>query len=567
MVRITKYKTRLTEDKKVTLEKEVSVNRPDLSAIIRSPEDVYILAKDFIRLHEESEEYLYMACLNTKNKVTSVFELSHGNVNSSIVGIREMFQKALLANAVSIIVMHNHPSGDCSPSREDVNITKKNERGWRSYWDRSLRPYNCGRKQLLQFERKRSYLKGGGRLAKPFLYDYQMDAVNKMCNGCILNGGVGSGKSRTGLYYYFKEQGGSIDPDYIYMKKPKDLYIITTAMKRDSLEWEGELANFLISTNPEKNKTYGNKVIIDSWNNIKKYSDIQGAFFIFDEDRVTGSGVWVKAFLKIAKSNDWIILSATPGDTWQDYIPVFIANGFYKNKTEFTREHIIYSRFTKYPKIDRYINTGRLIRLRNQILIDMDFSRHTIPHHEDVYCKYDISKYKDATRTRWDPYKNEPIQQASGLCYVLRRIVNEDESRQTALLELFEKHPKMIVFYNFDYELDILKGLYYGENVEIAEWNGHKHQPVPSGEKFIYLVQYNAGAEGWNCIRTDTIVFYSQNYSYKVMQQASGRIDRLNTPYRDLYYYHLKSRSGIDLAISRALSKKKKFNENKFIKW
>lgn len=404
-------------------------------------------------------------------------------------------------------------------------------------------------------------------MAKPFLYDYQMDAVNKMCNGCILNGGVGSGKSRTGLYYYFKEQGGSINPDYIYMKKPKDLYIITTAMKRDSLEWEGELANFLISTNPEKNKTYGNKVIIDSWNNIKKYSDIQGAFFIFDEDRVTGSGVWVKAFLKIAKSNDWIILSATPGDTWQDYIPVFIANGFYKNKTEFTREHIIYSRFTKYPKIDRYINTGRLNRLRNRILIDMDFTRHTIPHHEDMYCKYDISKYKNVTRTRWDQYKNEPIQQASGLCYVLRRIVNEDESRQTALLELFEKHPKMIVFYNFDYELDILKGLYYGENVEIAEWNGHKHQPVPSGEKFIYLVQYNAGAEGWNCIRTDTIVFYSQNYSYKVMQQASGRIDRLNTPYRDLYYYHLKSRSGIDLAISRALSQKKKFNENKFIKW
>ena len=404
-------------------------------------------------------------------------------------------------------------------------------------------------------------------MAKPFLYDYQMDAVKKMCNGCILNGGVGSGKSRTGLYYYFKEQGGSIDPDYIHMKKPKDLYIITTAMKRDSLEWEGELANFLISTNPEKNKTYGNKVIIDSWNNIKKYSDIQGAFFIFDEDRVTGSGVWVKAFLKIAKSNNWIILSATPGDTWSDYIPVFIANGFYKNKTEFTREHIIYSRFTKYPKIDRYINTGRLIRLRNRILIDMDFSRHTIPHHEDVYCNYNVSQYKDATRTRWDPYKNEPIQQASGLGYVLRRIVNEDESRQTALLELFEKHPKMIVFYNFDYELDILKGLYYGENVEIAEWNGHKHQPVPSGKNFIYLVQYTAGAEGWNCIRTDTIVFYSQNYSYKVMQQASGRIDRLNTPYKDLYYYHLKSRSGIDLAISRALSKKKNFNENKFINW
>lgn len=406
-------------------------------------------------------------------------------------------------------------------------------------------------------------------MAKPFLYDYQMNAVNKMRNGCILNGGVGSGKSRTGLYYYFKEQGGWIDENgYIPMKKPKDLYIITTAMKRDSLEWEGELVNFLISTNPENNKTYGNKVVIDSWNNIKKYSDVQGAFFIFDEDRVTGSGVWVKTFLKLVKSNDWIILSATPGDTWQDYIPVFIANGFYKNKTEFIREHIIYSRFTKYPKIDRYVNTGRLIRLRNRILINMDFTRHTVPNHEDVYCRYDISKYKDVTRKRWDPYKDEPIQQASGLCYVLRRIVNEDESRQVALLDIVADNPRVIIFYNFDYELEILRRLQYindGDCMEIAEWNGHAHQPIPDVDKWVYLVQYNAGAEGWNCIKTNTIVFYSQNYSYRVMQQATGRIDRLNTPYKNLYYYHLKSRSGIDLAISKALSQKKKFNENRFV--
>jgi hypothetical protein len=134
-------------------------------------------------------------------------------------------------------------------------------------------------------------------------------------------------------------------------------------------------------------------------------------------------------------------------------------------------------------------------------------------------------------------------------------------------MEIFEKHPRIIVFYNFDYELDILKHIYYGENVEIAEWNGHAHQPVPKGEKWVYLVQYTAGCEGWNCITTDTIIFYSQNYSYKVMAQASGRIDRLNTPYTDLYYYHLKSRSGIDLAISRALTEKKKFNERKFTKW
>lgn len=401
--------------------------------------------------------------------------------------------------------------------------------------------------------------------SQPFLYDYQIDAVNNMRNGCILNGGVGSGKSRTGLYYYFKEQGGSINQDYIPMKNPKDLYIITTAMKRDSLEWEGELTYFLLSKNPEVNY-YENKVVIDSWNNIKKYKDVYGAFFIFDEDRVTGSGVWVKTFLNIARKNNWIILSATPGDQWSDYIPVFIANGFYKNKTEFISEHIQYDPHCRnYPKIIGYRNTGRLIRFRNQILIDMDFTRHTTPHHEDVYVKYDISKYKDAIRNRWDIFKNEPIQQASGLCYVLRRIVNSDESRQVALFEIFEKHPRIIVFYNFDYELDILKGMYFGDNVDIAEWNGHAHQPVPNVKSWVYLVQYTAGAEGWNCIKTDTIVFYSQNYSYKVLAQACGRIDRLNTPYMDLYYYHLKTRSGIDLAISKALAQKKQFNETRWI--
>ena len=402
---------------------------------------------------------------------------------------------------------------------------------------------------------------------KPFLYDYQMEAVEKLKNGNILCGSVGSGKSRTGLFYYFKENGGWIDENgYIPMKNPQDLYIITTAKKRDSCEWLRELANFRMTDDPEI-AYYDHKVVVDSWNNIGKYTDVKGAFFLLDEQRIVGNGAWVKSFLKIARGNDWILLSATPGDTWSDYIPVFIANGFYKNKSEFLREHVVYSRFSKYPKIDRYLNTGRLVRLRDRILVDMDFTRHTIPHHEDVYCRYDISKYKDAIKTRWDPYKNEPIQQASGLCYILRRVVNEDESRQRALLEIFEKHPKMIVFYNFDYELDILKGIYYGNNCEIAEWNGHAHQPIPQSERWVYLVQYTAGCEGWNCVKTDTIVFYSQNYSYKVMEQASGRIDRLNTPFRDLYYYHLKSRSGIDLAISKALKEKKQFNERKFVKW
>ena len=398
------------------------------------------------------------------------------------------------------------------------------------------------------------------------LYDHQEKALAKMKNGCILNGGVGSGKSITSLAYYFKRQGGTLDP-YSPMIMPKNLYIITTARKRDTNEWERELNVYLMTSDPNKKTAYGNKVIVDSWNNIMKYTETKNAFFIFDEDRVTGNGKWVTTFLILAKKNDWIILSASPGDKWEDYIPVFLANGFYKNKTEFRREHLVYSMYTKYPKVERYINEGRLIRLRNSIIVDMDFERHTIPHHEDIFVQYDIAKYKLAIRDRWDPYKNEPIQQASGLCYVLRRIVNEDETRQAALLELFEKHPKMIVFYNFDYELDTLKSMYFGHDVEVAEWNGHKHQPTPEGDKWVYLVQYTAGCEGWNCITTDTIVFYSQNYSYKVVLQATGRIDRLNTPFTDLYYYHLKSRSGIDLAISKALKAKKKFNETRWAKW
>jgi Arc/MetJ-type ribon-helix-helix transcriptional regulator len=399
------------------------------------------------------------------------------------------------------------------------------------------------------------------------LYDYQLDAVKKMKNGCILCGGVGSGKSRTALaYYYICEDGEIGTKEYVPMNDPpKDLYIITTARKRDTLEWEGELSPFLLSTHKETN-LYSNKVVIDSWNNIAKYSDVKDAFVIFDEQRVVGGGAWVKAFLKIAKHNNWILLSATPGDTWQDYIPVFVANGFYKNRTEFIREHIVYSRFSKFPKIDRYLNTGRLVRLRNSILINMDFKRQTTSHHEDIYVKYNAEQYKYIARNRWDIWNDKPIENASEFCYALRKIVNSDDSRILTVMEIFEKHPRVIIFYNFDYELEILKSAYFGDGVEIAEWNGHKHQPIPDSKKWVYLVQYNAGAEGWNCILTDTIIFYSQNYSYKVMVQSSGRIDRLNTPYTDLYFYHLKSRSGIDLAISKALQNKKKFNETGFYK-
>ena len=399
------------------------------------------------------------------------------------------------------------------------------------------------------------------------LRDYQLEAIQKMKTGCILNGGVGSGKSLTSLSYYYMQNGGSeiflTGGKHKKMKDPKDLYIITTARKRDTMEWEGELSHFLLSTNPDTS-AYKNKVIVDSWNNVKKYKEVKGAFFIFDEQRVVGSGEWVKSFLKIAKTNEWILLSATPGDTWSDYIPVFIANGFYKNKSEFLREHAVFARYSKFPKIDKWMGTGKLNRYRRMILVDMKFQRKTEQHHEDVYVDYDIATYKDVMKSRWDIYKQEPIVNAGGLCYTLRRLVNSDPSRSAKLLDIFKQHPKMIVFYNFDYELDILKSLNYGKNVTVAEWNGHKHEPTPTKGKWVYLVQYTAGAEGWNCISTDTIVFYSQNYSYKIMHQSAGRIDRLNTPFEDLYYYHLKTRSSIDISIARAIKEKKNFNEKGF---
>ncbi|MCD8372199.1 MAG: hypothetical protein LUD27_02730 [Clostridia bacterium] len=398
------------------------------------------------------------------------------------------------------------------------------------------------------------------------LREHQRKAIDLLSNGKILCGGVGVGKSRTALAYYYKEQGGDLDCDeYTCMDDIhiQDLYIITTAKKRDTLEWENELIPFLLSTKKENN-LYSNNVVVDSWNNIKKYIDVKDSFFIFDEQRVIGSGAWVKAFYKITKKNNWILLTATPGDTWMDYIPVFVANGFYKNKTEFVREHVVYSRFTNYPKVDRFVNTGRLIKERNSILVMMTYKRNTVSHHEDVYVSYDISKYKNLIRTKWNPYEDRPIKNSSEFCYLLRKIVNTDISKQTKLLEIIEEHPKAIVFYNFDYELELLRSLFKGTGISVTEWNGHLHEPVSEGDSWVYLVQYTAGAEGWNCITTDTIIFYSESYSYKTIEQAAGRIDRLNTPFVDLYYYHLKTRSSIDLRISNTLKNKKEFNSYKF---
>ena len=401
------------------------------------------------------------------------------------------------------------------------------------------------------------------------LYDYQKDALKRMKTGCILCGKVGSGKSRTALAYYYIRQGGRLSKDsYIYMRseKPKDLYIITTARKRDTCEWEAELAPFLLSKHPESS-AYKNKVVIDSWNNIRKYDEVKGAFFIFDEQRVVGRGAWVKAFLRIAKANEWILLSATPGDCWNDYVPVFIANGFFRNRSEFEREHAVYSRFSKYPKIDHYINTGKLVKYRKDILVEMDYRAMAVQHHETIPVGYDLSLYKQVGRTRWDPYKDQPIPNAGSLCYVWRKVVNSDESRVRAVRRIVRERGRVIIFYNFDYELEILRNVPYGRGVRVAEWNGHIHEPIPDSQKWVYLVQYTAGCEGWNCIKTDTTIFYSLNYSYKVMEQATGRINRLNTPYKDLYYYYLESKSGIDRAIGKALKEKRNFNEGKFVRW
>ena len=384
----------------------------------------------------------------------------------------------------------------------------------------------------------------------------QKKAITKLRNGSILCGGVGTGKSLTALVYFLENVcQGSYSDVTSEVKTAKDLYIITTAKKRDDLEWEREMIPFML-------KDKGIHISVDSWNNIKKYEKVKNAFFIFDEQKVVGKGVWAKTFIKIAKNNEWILLTATPGDTWADYIPVFIANGFYKNRTEFVRRHIVYNRYTNFPKIDRSLEIPTLQKNRAKVLVMMKSRKHTKPHKIFEYCSFSEPRWNQLVKDRWDIYNNKPLLDASSLCYAMRRVVNSDFSRYNRLIEVLSKHRKLIVFYNFDYELDILRDLNNITNLKVAEHNGHKHEPLPEGDDWVYLVQYTSGCEAWNCITSNTIVFYSLNYSYKVMTQAAGRIDRRDTPYKDLYYYYFVSKSPIDAGIRQSLSKKKKFNEN-----
>ena len=401
------------------------------------------------------------------------------------------------------------------------------------------------------------------------LLPHQIAACGQIHRGSILNGSVGSGKSITALAYFYTKVCGGYFPtkegeDYKAMTNPRDLYIITTAKKRDSHEWEKELAHFCLS--PKNISPDGVNVIIDSWNNIKKYTKVVGAMFIFDEQRVVGYGAWTKSFLDISRKNEWILLTATPGDTWSDYMPVFIANGYFKNKTDFVRNHVVYSPFTNFPQIDKYVNQGKLIKYRNEVLVNMDYDKGTQRH--KIACKVGYSKelYQRIWKDRWNFYDDEPIEETGKLGYLLRRVTNSDPDRVLKLVEILEKNPKTIIFYNFNYELDILRDVCERMCIPHTEWNGEKHEDILDGDNWAYLVQYTAGAEGWNCITTDTIIFYSQSYSYKTTEQAMGRIDRMNTPFKDLYYYILKSNSPIDLAIARALANKRNFNEGRFLR-
>lgn len=431
------------------------------------------------------------------------------------------------------------------------------------------------------------------------LRPHQRIAVDKMHNGCVLAGDVGSGKTFTSLWYFYSKVMGGVPGDLGSIRTPMDIYVITTAKTRDAMSWHSTAADLGISTNRE-NSIEGVKLTVDSWNNIGKYTDVENAFFIFDEQRLVGTGAWTKSYYKIAKRNRWIMLSATPGDVWLDYAAVFIGNGFYKNITEFREKHVVYSPYHKHPKVLRYNAVGTLVRHRNAVLVEMPFLRHTKRHIEYIECDYDVALIEKVVKERWHVYETRPLRDVAELFSVMRKVVNSDSSRTKTVSDLLKKHRKLIVFYNFNYELEALRSLASnvrasttssstnsssgqqttkndasercllsnshdsGESWAVAEWNGHKHEPIPDTDRWLYLVQYVAGAEGWNCTSTDAMCLYSQTYSYKNDHQALGRIDRLDTPYTDLYYYRLISKAPIDLAIKKSLRMKKNFQERDF---
>lgn len=398
----------------------------------------------------------------------------------------------------------------------------------------------------------------------------QIQAVRQLQNGSILAGGVGSGKTLTSLAWYLTsvcnaasfKKGGSLAKKKV--KGSPTLYVITTAKKRDSLEWEEEAARLGLSTDPACSFT-GSSIVVDSWNNIGKYSDREHAVFFFDEQRASGSGRWVKEFLKITKKNTWLLLSATPGDVWMDYLPVFMAHGFFRTRTEFMEDHVIFDRFAKYPKVKRYIGEAKLQRLRRSILVEMPVERHTTRERESVFCDYDRDLYKWVVKNRMDPWTEEPLRDAGGVCRILRKVVSDNDWRSEQAKRILSSNERVIVFYNYNYELDRILAVAESLGLSTAQWNGHRHDAIPAEPRWVYICQYTSAAEGWNCTSTDTVLFWSLNYSWRVTEQCEGRIDRLNTPYSRLKYYFLESHSSIDEAVRRSLSSKKVFNERAFV--
>ena len=373
------------------------------------------------------------------------------------------------------------------------------------------------------------------------LYPYQRKAVDRLHNGSVLCGKVGSGKSLTGLFYYMEN----------HIDKP--LYIITVAKKRNDREWHRDF------------EALGIDGVVDSWNNIEKYTDVKDAFFIFDEQRAIGYGKWGMAFIHIARKNNWIMLTATPGDVWMDWMCIFIANNFYRNKTDFVDQHVEYNPYSKFPQIRRYHKTDKLERFRRYLAVPMQDFRTTKLNRKYINADFDKDLYQTVVKTRFNPYTEEPIMNASEFTQVLRRIINTSERRRIHAKQEIMTRDKVIVFYNYTYELDILKEICQELDRAYYQWNGQKHEAIPDAETWVYLVQYTAGAEGWNCITTDTILFYSLNYSYRIMEQSEGRINRVNTSFKNLYYVYLKSLASIDDAIERSIRSKKKFNERNWV--
>lgn len=373
------------------------------------------------------------------------------------------------------------------------------------------------------------------------LHAHQFDALLELKNGSVLVGDVGSGKSIAALEYCRLNY-----PDH-------KIVVITPAKKRDSGEWYEDAMKMSLRQ----------ELVVDSWNKIDDYRDVN-AVFIFDEQKLVGKGAWVKAFWEIAANKPWLLLTATPADVWMDLMPVFVAHGFYRNQTEFTFKHVVWKRFVRYPAIDRYVDEDVLENFRDQIYVRMTDTRTTRRHEHEHIMPYSQEEEHQLYKDRWNFYEDLPVKDVSEMVRLMRKSVNSHPARYEKCKELAEEHPRIIIFYNHNYELEILRALAEFTDRDVAEWNGHKHQAVPTSERWVYLVQYTAGAEGWNCVSTNQTVFYSLPYSYRVLEQARGRTDRINTPFTDLHYHTLVSNSIFDKGIKRAIRRKKNFQAGAF---